>query len=262
MAVVAVSMVRDELDVIEGFIRHAADEVDFMLVADNGSVDGTRDVLDKLARELPLTVIDDPERAHYQSRKVSALAEQAAEMGATWIVPMDADELWIAEDRLRTVLPELDANVAEARLFNHFPSAVDPEGDDPFRAIVWRQAEPMALRKVAFRWEPGAVVHDGNHGVTLPNGSVSALVLEVRHFPYRTAEQFVRKARNGAEALRATDLPETTGAHWRAYGDLMDRFGEQVLHEVFAEHFWNLSPVDAGLVLDPAPYRRWETVDG
>jgi glycosyltransferase involved in cell wall biosynthesis len=250
-----VAMVKDEADVIEGTLRHMAGEVDFLIVADNGSTDGTRDILHSL--DLPLLVLDDPEPGYEQSRKMSALAARAGQQGAQWIVPFDADELWVAADRLKTILDPLDANVATARLFNHFATAVDPEGTDPFRTIIWRQQQPAQLSKVAFRWEPGAVIHQGNHGVTLHQSRV-ADVLEVRHFPYRSAEQFVRKARNGAAAYRATDLPVTEGAHWRAYGDLLDRYGEEALHDVFRTHFWFLSPTDSGLVRDPAAYLRWE----
>jgi hypothetical protein len=115
---------------------------------------------------------------------------------------------------------------------------------------------------VAFRWEPGAVVHQGNHGVDLPSRAISVdLGFEVRHFPYRSPEQMVRKARNGAAAYRAADLPETLGAHWRSYDALIDRFGEQALHDVFRQYFWAFSPVDFGLVHDPAPYLRWRDDD-
>ncbi|RKR92782.1 glycosyl transferase family 2 [Micromonospora pisi] len=262
MAVFGISMVRDEADVVEGTLRHMADEVDHLIVADNGSTDGTRDILDRLARELPLTVVDDPEPAYYQSRKMTALADQAAALrpGETWIVPFDADELWTAEaDRIRLVLPELDRPVAQAALTNHFCTSVDPDpaGSDPFRTMVWRQREATRLPKVAFRWEPGAVIHQGNHGVTLPSGGRAAPVLQVRHFPYRSADQFVRKAVNGAEAYRRTDLPADQGAHWRAYGEIAERHGVEALADVFRQHFWYLSPTDSGMVHDPAAYLRW-----
>ena len=74
MAVVAVTMVKNEADVIETTIRHIAAHVDHVIVADNGSTDGTRELLD----ELPCEVIDDPDPAYYQSRKMSALADYAA----------------------------------------------------------------------------------------------------------------------------------------------------------------------------------------
>lgn len=260
MAVVGIAMVRDEADVIAGTLRHMAGEVDRLLVADNGSTDGTREILGELAGELPLTVVDDHEVAYYQSVKMTALARQAAEdLDATWVVPFDADELWYAEQRVADVLSASRRPYAIATLHNHLATALDEPGDDPFRTMVWRQPEPNPLPKVALRWQPGAVIHQGNHGVTLPRiGPALEGALEVRHFPARSAEQFARKGRNGAQAYAATDLPEHEGAHWRAYGRLHAQGGDQLLGDVFREHWWYLSPTDAGLVHDPAPYLRWE----
>ncbi len=259
MTVWAISMCKDEADVIAGTLRHMAEEdVDRILVADNLSTDGTRDILHDLARELPLTVLDDTNPAHYQSAKMSNLAAYAGQEGATWIVPFDADEIWVYRgERLGIELRASTAEVVTGELFNHFPSAIDPPGDDPFDTILWRDRKPAPLPKVAFRYKDGAVIHDGNHGVTLPYDPERAAGIEIRHFPYRSAEQFVRKARNGAAALRATDLPLDVGAHWRGYGDLLDSGGPEVLHDVFRTYFWNLSPADAGLVRDPARYMRW-----
>jgi glycosyltransferase involved in cell wall biosynthesis len=257
MATFGIAMVKDEADVIPGTLRHLADELDRLIVVDNGSTDGTRDILADLTHELPLIVVDDPDPAYYQSRKMSALAEAAAAQGATWIVPFDADELWLAEHRLADVLAGCDADIATAELTDHYCTALDGPETDPFRSMVWRRREPAPLPKVAFRWQPGAVIHQGNHGVTLPAGGTEKPLLQVRHFPYRSPQQMVRKARNGAAAYRATDLPEDQGAHWRAYGALMDLHGEHIVEDVFRQHFWYLSPTDSGLVYDPAPYCRW-----
>lgn len=260
MTTFGVSMVKDEADVIAGTLTHLADEVDHLIVADNGSTDGTREILAELEDTLPLTVLDDPEVAYRQSEKMSALASAAADQGAKWIVPFDADELWVWRGaRIRDELVGCRANVILADVYDHRPTAIDPAGADPFRSIVWREKNPLGLPKVAFKWEPGAVIHQGNHGVDLPGKYLSMNGLEVRHFPYRSAEQFVRKARNGAAAYKATDLPEHVGAHWRQYGELLDRYGEEALQAVFREHFWRLAPTEHGLTPDPAPYLRWQS---
>jgi hypothetical protein len=258
-AVAGVAMVKDEADVVGGTLRHMADEVDFLIVADNGSTDGTRDILHQLAGELPLTVVDDPDPAYYQSVKMSGLAARAAQAGAEWVVPFDADELWYATHRIRDVLPGLDCSIAYATLTNHFCTALDGDDPDPFRSMGWRQRDPAPLGKVAFRWEPGSVIHQGNHGVSRPSGGIGVPALQIRHFPYRSPQQFARKAVNGAAAYRRTDLPVDMGAHWRAYGQIADRYGTEALEDVYRQHFWYLSPTDAGLVHDPAPYLRWRS---
>lgn len=268
-----ITMVKDEADIIEGTLRHMASEVDRVIVADNGSRDGTRDILLRLARELDtIDIIDDPEPAYYQSRKMTNLADLAwgqarynLNQPTVWVVPFDADEIWwhpagrVADVLTGTTRLHPTVNVAYADLRNHFCTPLDTGDPDPFKAMVWRQRDPAPLGKVAVKWEPGAVIHQGNHGADLPSGRVDLTVLNVDHFPYRSAEQFVRKAINGAAAYRAApDLPADMGAHWRAYGDIYDHLGEDGLRAIFREHFWHLSPIDAGLVNEPAPYRRWE----
>lgn len=265
MTVFGVATVKDEIDVIEGVLRHMADECDELIVSDNGSTDGTRDVLSSLVGDLPLTVLDDPEVGYYQSRRMSALAERAAlEHGAEWIVPFDSDELWVQPyGRLREVLPGLPFPVALAGLFNHVRTGDDLDDPDPFRSMVWRLEQPSKLGKVAFRWQPSAVIHQGNHGVTLPTGEVGGLpVLRIHHFPVRSPKQYITKARNGAAAYAAA--PDVEGGdHWKSWGRMTD----EQLRAAYAEYWCFDSPADVGrvrgdgvgLVREPAPYRRWET---
>jgi glycosyltransferase involved in cell wall biosynthesis len=262
-----IATIKDEGDIARGVVTHMADEVDRLLILDNGSTDGTRETLAELAKELPLTVIDDPEVGYYQSRRMSRLARMAAEMDDdpqdAVIVPFDADELFYARaGRLREVLPDLPYPIAHADLYHHLRTAVDEDNPDPFRSMVWRQDQPARLPKVAFRWQPGAVIHQGNHGVTLPSGERGGLrVMEVRHFPIRSAAQMLRRARNGAAAYAAApDAPG--GDHWRAWGRLTD----QQLADAYREHWCYLDPTsvglthDIGLIRDPAPYMRWRTI--
>lgn len=266
MSVVGIAMVRDEHDVIEGVVRHMAAECDWLVVADNLSTDGTRAALDALVDELGdrLLVLDDDDPAYRQSEKMSELAAYAADAGAKWIVPFDADELWISHaGRLADVLGGLvGVDIASAVLWNHFGTAIDPPLGDPFVSMRWRSTTPGALPKVAFRYRPGAVIHQGNHGVTLPGDPPPLCldgVLTVRHFPVRTPAQMITKARNGAAAYAAApELPVDWGAHWRAWGRILDAHGPEAVADAYRAHWWYLSPLDAGLVEDPAPYRRWE----
>lgn len=253
MTVVAVSMVRDEADIVAATVAHMCGQVDAVIVADNNSTDGTRDILD----DLPVTVIDDPDPAYYQSRKMTALAERArTEFGADWVVPFDADEWWYSPfGRIADVLEAQSCWVAGADLYDHVATGHDPDLEDPTKRIGWRRRDAAPLQKVACRPGPDLTIEQGNHDATydVPADRIDGLLV-VRHFPYRSPEQMARKARNGAEAYAATDLPEDAGAHWRAYHQLMVAHGDEAIHDVFRMWFWTADPTtDPTLIYDPAP---------
>lgn len=271
MTVWGIAMMRDEVDVAYHTLMHMAEEgLDGILVADNLSVDGTRLELERAAADLAGScevIIDvDAEPGYYQSVKMTNLARRAAAAGAEWIVPFDADELWFARDRVGWVLEHLpgEVMVATAALFHHFATRIDPPGDNPFLTMAWHQPAAAPLHKVAFRWREGCWIRQGNHGVVYEDGLAegglaarAAPALTIRHFPYRTFEQFRNKAEKGAAAYAATTLPESEGAHWRQYGAILANLGDDGLREVWDTWYHHLAPVQAGLVHDPAPFRRW-----
>ena len=268
MTVVGISRVKNEGDIIRGTLLHTATEVDLMIVVDNASTDSTADILAELvAQQLPLIVMHDPDPAYRQSAKMSALADRAAAecgyAGDTWIVPFDADELWYAPHRrLRDTLPRVADPIAVARLTNHLRTTQDIADPDPFRSMVWAQPEPQGLPKVAFRWEPGAIIHQGNHDVTLPSGGARVDALGVRHFPVRSVAQFISKARHGAAAYAAApELPEDMGRHWREWGRLTDGQLEAGYYGTAgpdeAPNGWFYQHPERWLRRRPAPYRRW-----
>lgn len=257
--IAAVTMVRNEQDVIAGTLRHMADEgVDLIIVADNLSTDDTRPILESLNLPCELLIVDDSEPGYYQSRKMSHLAQLAGERGARWVIPFDADELWTAETRLADHLNTLPTGCKQAQghVYTFSPTGQDPPAVDPMLRIQWRTPTPLVMRKVAFRWSPGAVIAQGNHSVKLPVAGIANDSLSVWHYPYRSAEQFVRKARQGAAAYQATDLPESEGAHWRGYGAIAEASGDEACADIYRE--WFSFPTTAGMVWDPFVYRRWQ----
>lgn len=253
MTVAAVTMVRDEADVIEGTLRAMLREVDLVIVADNLSSDDTPAILARLQAEYPQIVVEqDDEPGYFQARKMTHLAAYAASLGADVVVPFDADERWYSpHGRIADVLEATDGTLFPARVYDHVATALDPEGP-PFKRMGWRRREANPLVKVAARTRPEVRIHQGNHGADY--GPAVPDLLVVRHYPYRSADQFVRKARNGAAAYAATDLPESEGRHWRDYGRILDAQGVEALGDVFRRWFWVADPrADATLILDPSP---------
>jgi hypothetical protein len=260
----AVTMVRDELEVIESVLRHTASEgVAGIIVADNLSTDGTWEWLNDHAATFPCELVleRDTEVGYYQSRKITRLVQSARARGADWVMPFDADEIWFNADQHVTVAATVardqrGADCLAARLFNYFPTSADDAAvANAFERIRHRDESGAPLRKVIVRARPDVRVLQGNH-LAEADGPFRTVgtPIQVGHFPWRSPEQFERKARNGAEAYRATDLPLEMGTHWRQYGDLLDEHGPQVLRDVFDE--WFHDP-DIDLTERPADFRRF-----
>jgi glycosyltransferase involved in cell wall biosynthesis len=246
----AIAMVKDEADIIGQTVAHLQTQVDHIIVADNHSTDGTREILEGFDIE----VVNDPEVAYYQSRKMTDLARKAAERGATWVVPFDADEIWLGtHGTVKEMLQTADAGtIAIAKVFDHVATSLDADMENPVQRMRWHRAEPNPMHKVACRPRAEVTIHQGNHGADY--GATLDDLLEVRHFPYRSPEQFVKKVRNGAAAYAASTLPYGEGQHWRDYGRLLDAHGPEAIEDVFRTYFWSLKPeFDSALVEDPCP---------
>lgn len=243
--IAAIAMVRDEDDIVGQVICQMFRQgIDRMWVADNMSGDKTRPILDELAAEYPIKIVDDPEPGYYQSDKMSALARVACAHGADWIVPFDADEWWYGlGGTIAEMLDGLDADVVKAFGFDHVPQMTDTADTDPTRRIGNRRAHTQTFPKVVFRAHPDAYLHMGNHDVERPGQRINGL-LEYRHFGYRTLEQMIRKVRQGKAAYEASTVHETHGAHWRRLGALPDDQLEAEWQQLLAE---------PGLIWDPAP---------
>ena len=252
MTTFGIAMVKDEADIIVPVLRHMLTQVDHIIVADNNSTDDTRTFLELFCDDYDnVEVLDDPEVGYYQSRKMSALAAMAADQGAEWVVPFDADEVWLSRDGrpIRNVLRDLPATIlkADADVWDHVATGTDDMSvPDPIDRIRWRRSYALPLPKVACRAVDGLVIHQGNHGARFPgHGDFAPTIgnaLTVRHFPYRSPEQFIEKVRQGAAAYKATDLPESMGAHWRKWGQILENQGEQAITDLYHKWYFRRFP--------------------
>jgi Glycosyl transferase family 2 len=260
MSVAALLRVKDEVDIIEPVLRHLAWHVDEIFVGDVGSTDGTREILAEI--DLPISALDEEDGAHYQGARMTELAEAAREAGHRWALACDADEVWYSPDGrpISAFLGGLapDVKLVRALIFNHFPTSLDPhprEEPNPIKRIAYKQPDhaPAQWAKVAVRLVPGLAIGEGNHSAYLPMVGTETTGLELRHFSWRSEVQYVRKIANGYRALALTDLPESTGQHWRMHGSPDDPEFEARVRSCFRDVFFSRSPLADGLVHDPAP---------
>lgn len=258
MKVVMTLLVRDEEDVIEANLEcHLSQGVDFFIVTDNLSVDGTRDIVERYVRRGVAVCLDEPHDDYAQAIWVTRMARLAASRyGADWVINSDADEFWVAGSPagIKGELASVSAQVPCLSVARTNFVPVDEEGAGFF-------AERMTLRercscnaagealppKICHRAVDNIEVDQGNHGVrraAVPLDSVSS-ALRILHYPLRSYRQFENKiAKGGAAYDRNLDLPPGIGQTWR---QLHRRWRAGELQAYYRQMMRSPQRIEAGL---------------
>jgi hypothetical protein len=279
MRLVGVSMVRNEADVVEAFVRHNLTVLDALVVVDHGSIDGTSEILAKLQAEgLPLQVVPNADPAYRQSATMTALARGAlAQDCADFVFALDADEFLKIQDRatLERALSEVPAGVhAVLHWLTYVPDAFDgdPGAFGPGH-LWWRlKTERHGLFKVVVSRglleRPDDAVAMGNHCVqspsetsVRPHARLRQDVVVLAHCPVRSRSQLEGKIIVGYLAYLATQPKDHRRArHWgELYAELRAgaSLSEQRLREIACNYglpakMWQ-PPTTIEFVEDPVP---------
>ncbi|WP_041466189.1 glycosyltransferase family 2 protein [Chlorobaculum parvum] len=199
------SMVKDECDIIELFVRINLRFVDRMFLIDNQSSDGTIAIIQRMQKEgLPVTLWHD-NSVDYQQSLVStnAIRKIFEEYQPEWIVPLDADEFLTENGReFRAELesiPENHCGMLQWRTF--VPLSVDYASlENPlWHNFRQRAKETTQFSKVVI---PAALATNsklspGNHHLlTADNRRIPTVPLTttLAHVPVRSSEQIVAKS--------------------------------------------------------------------
>jgi hypothetical protein len=272
MRSVAVACVKNEIDIVEAFVRHALALADHLIVLDNGSQDGTTDILDALVKEgLSLEVLEDPSPGHYQSQRMTCLMREHAvgRCDADWVLLLDADEFLVVAQGA-SLLPKGAAT--DRPLLLPWRTYVPDESDDAseenplVRMRRWRVADQWEPIKVmvprALAALPNASLVQGNHGIDVdarrcdprPHGGVW-----VAHFPLRSPGQYAMKiAMNSLQYHAMATRDWESGHHYQAPFELLkqdlDAFNAGFI-DVARRHGLPVeAPLELPTVVDPLPY--------
>jgi hypothetical protein len=280
MRLVMTLKVRDEADVLEDNLRyHRALGVDFFVVTDNGSVDGTSEILERyeragLAHVIRIETGTLRDNEEDWTTRMARLA--ATEFDADWVFHDDADELWwpvqgTLKEAFEAIPERYGAVVAPRGEFVARPDTAESWAE----RMVYREALGSLQPKVAHRADadavvisqthevasggpqrdlwlalrpPGRMVHRGTRGSAEEEDGdrpeirlvwAPAHPLRIFHFPLRSFDQFKKR----------TEIFIRHGG-WRDTGRfrrLRRHYEAGLLDEIYAELVWDDAQVEEGI---------------
>jgi glycosyltransferase involved in cell wall biosynthesis len=238
-------LVKNEMDIIEDNIRfHARQGVDCFAVMDNGSDDGTRQILEKLKSEFELHVIDQPAQNYQQAAWMTQLAEYArSAMNADLVISNDADEFWVSDNggSLKQHLSTHDSVITVKRHNMALSEKALEPGyhymdsnlvvKNPIMYDSNAQINESAVSMLLVKISPKTIVnphglikmkggnHRAKHGWRLINKRDENNI-HVYHYPIRSYQQFAANIQNRKRLLESTNA--RMGDHYRRWVKLLD----------------------------------------
>ena len=209
--VAAIGMVKNEMDIIESFVRHTLSFADELLLIDHQSSDRTAEILHALQQEgLPLTVHTSQRVEYAQAEMTTELLYEAInEHGADIVIPLDADEFLVGTKAGRSVreyLEELDTDcIYELPWRRYTPCQPDVKREKfllerPVLTCVFRDTGNKCIIGARAVIENELQLVQGNHylyyvqdGQRLEMDMRDCQTLEIAHFYWRSSEQFQTK---------------------------------------------------------------------
>jgi hypothetical protein len=198
-----VCMIRNEIDILPGFLRHVDTLFDCGCLVDHLSCDGSESLLQSFVSSRPgweCQPIRTP--AYLQAEKCTELLLRGFSAGADAVFFLDADEFISGLDRDALEAAVLNLNtqnkIGQLRWRNCLPA----DYSRPFSVdnAAWLCDLSPHKKIIVPRWlyekyGDGIRMNQGNHSLRLPvSGDLSqTAVAELLHFPVRSREQLVRK---------------------------------------------------------------------
>jgi quercetin dioxygenase-like cupin family protein len=265
MRLFGLMVVRNAADLLPVSLQHhLAQGVERFLVLDHASTDGTAELLQSLARRLPLewSAVDGPFRVEHW---MNDLALEASLQGADWVLPIDADEFWIGTEGIRVgeCLAATGAGALQARVVNfvqqHDQIASEPEGllrmthrvGNPFPCEEGkRQVLAGSLPFIAAAYPPkwlsraatGLRIWRGNHGVEGVEGpKVPTERIVCLHAPLRSRAAL----RDRQQPLPVLDPDLIPGLSWH-----LKRWKEMGAEASVVDQEWRANSAVGGRLLE------------
>lgn len=227
MKIYSLLVVKDEADIVGLSVTDACRWSDKVIVIDNGSTDGTWDLLQRLAAEEPKIVIygrrDGPFHIGLRAEAFRAYRREMR-LGDWWCVRLDADELYPGDVRAALKSIPWWCRTVKKCSTDYIITHEDLEerlltGDFAADRSNIRYSLPNKRTERRFMRHSPLLVWLSRWRYPHPWGLVSSVTVPVDHYQYRSVEQMQRRFSNRQKAKNdgCGSFSHETGASWRDY---------------------------------------------
>jgi len=240
-------LVRDEVDIIDENIKyHLENGVDMIVVIDNGSKDGTRDILDKYVKKGVLFYEVEDNHTFEQDKWVTRLIGIALKKyNATHVINCDADEFWTSKygNLKRSIAENYFADIIKVGVRNFLPPISKKSKGFRSKDFKYYVAKTVLCpgeveKRISgdlLRYEyPEKIITSrkitsigyGNDSVNskVPIKEVKSESIFIRHYPIRSYSQFRGKVINGGSSYRKNPTKNPSiGWHWKRWYDIYEK---------------------------------------
>ena len=258
---------------MEAFARHTAALVDHHLFLDNGSHDGTREILERLRAEgLSLEIhthreveFSEGEQVNYLFRLAATRRGEAPHLAAAdWVIGVDADE-FIDQRQIgegwRRFFGNEKADIIAVRVRDYIACQEDRPDELVVPTRITHARAPSPHHRLFLRgslFAQGAVLMPGYHQVMIGGQSLEPRFVPrifLAHYSERSRWQWIAKFVKGWSRVLAGG-PQLVAAnhsvHYKAPFELLRDRPEQILRNPRQMQF--PTAAGSGLEADPLPY--------
>lgn len=214
-------MVKNEVDIIETFIRYHVSILDGMVILDNGSTDGTLEIINNLIKEgLPIYMLFDDNPSFDQSAMTTKmLYASLGRFQLDYVLPIDVDEFLITNSN-KPIRSELESQLRPDSLFfvswvTYVPTEIDDMHElNPLKRITHRRNIQHNYDEKVFvpaniASKESIIIRQGNHDIDSAGSKETNRTrlkhINLAHIPIRSEGQAKSKYLVGWLANLARD---------------------------------------------------------
>lgn len=235
----SISMVKNEEDIIESFVRYHCNIFDGMVIKDNCSSDNTLSILRKLEAEgKQIYILQDSSTEFSQSIKITELLYDVIDQfEPDFIIPIDADEFLVTSKNNGNplnILNKLDSDKSYTVMWRNYIPHLDDDENQKFvpKRFTYARWDKEIQGKLIISKQTARNSH-----IKLAQGCHCLLKederfypdkineLRIAHYPVRTINQFKSKVLVGwINALSRYDTNKPDCWHWEIlYNNLKNK---------------------------------------